>query len=296
VPRPTYHPRRWPTSRPAAGSTRANPWSCPATPAPGKTHLLIALGTAAAEPGHRVRYVTTAALDNELIEAADDKELSRVVGRYARLDLLCVDELGYVHLDPRGAELLFQIITAREKRASIACASKAPLSEWGAAVVDRLTVNAHIIETGSSPAAHRNHPSTEGDRRPPDPQTEDTPDIKNLGGPKRLYGRLKLQHGRCPPRHGGHCQHHWGSGSGDVTTCREGTHRIATARGRAEATLIRPHGPPFCNVSSRRPVQIPPGGAWPAGWPVSRGRRWWSRGGPPSTSLAIARHQTSALV
>jgi len=125
----------------------------------GKTHLLIGLGTAAAEQGRRVRYVTTAALVNELVEAADDKQLSRVVGRYARLDLLCLDELGYVRLDPRGAELLFQIITAREERASIACASNAPFSEWGAtftdprlaaAVVDRLTFNAHIIATGTS--------------------------------------------------------------------------------------------------------------------------------------------------
>lgn len=125
----------------------------------GKTHLLIALGTAAAEQGRRVRYVTTAALVNELVEAADDKQLSRVVGRYARLDLLCLDEVGYVRLDPRGAELLFQIITAREERASIACASNAPFSEWGAtftdprlaaAVVDRLTFNAHIIQTGTS--------------------------------------------------------------------------------------------------------------------------------------------------
>ena len=57
----------------------------------GKTHLLIALGTAAAEQGHRVRYVTTAALVNELVEAADTKQLSRIVGRYARLDLLCLD-------------------------------------------------------------------------------------------------------------------------------------------------------------------------------------------------------------
>jgi DNA replication protein DnaC len=124
----------------------------------GKTHLLIGLGTAAAEAGRRVRYVTTAALVNELVEAADDKQLSRVVGRYARLDLLCLDEVGYVHLDPRGAELLFQIITAREEKASIACASNAPFSEWGrtftdprlaAAVVDRLTFRAHIIATGT---------------------------------------------------------------------------------------------------------------------------------------------------
>ena len=125
----------------------------------GKTHLLIALGTAAAEQGRRVRYITTAALVNELIEAADDRQLSRLVNRYARLDLLCLDEIGYVQLDPRGAELLFQIITAREERASIACASNAPFSEWGnvftdprlaAAVVDRLTFNAHIIQTGTT--------------------------------------------------------------------------------------------------------------------------------------------------
>jgi DNA replication protein DnaC len=124
----------------------------------GKTHLLIGLGTAAAERGLRVRYVTTAALVNELVEAADDRQLSRVLGRYARLDLLCLDEVGYVSLDPRGAELLFQIITAREERASIACASNAPFSEWGAtftdprlaaAVVDRLTFRAHIIQTGT---------------------------------------------------------------------------------------------------------------------------------------------------
>jgi DNA replication protein DnaC len=125
----------------------------------GKTHLLIGLGIAAAEAGRRVRYVTCAALVNELAEAADDRQLGRVLGRYARLDLLCLDEVGYVHLDPRGAELLFQIITDREERASIACASNAPFSEWGhtftdprlaAAVVDRLTFHAHIINTGTA--------------------------------------------------------------------------------------------------------------------------------------------------
>ena len=142
----------------------------------GKTHLLIALGTAAAEQGHRVRYVTTAALVNELVEAADTKQLSRIVGRNARLDLLCLDEIGYVHLDPRGAELLFQIITAREERSSIACASNAPFSEWGAtftdprlaaAVVDRLTFRAHIIQTGTDSYRLR---TTRATRNPTYPQ------------------------------------------------------------------------------------------------------------------------------
>jgi len=81
-----------------------------------------------------------------------------VVARYGRLDLLCLDELAYVHLDPRGAELLFQVLTERDERASIAVASNAPFSEWSAtftdprlaaAVVDRLTFRAHILETGS---------------------------------------------------------------------------------------------------------------------------------------------------
>jgi len=124
----------------------------------GKSHLLIGTGIAACEAGRRVRYVTCAALVNELAEAADDRVLSRTVGRYGRLELLCIDELGYVHLDPRGAELLFQVITEREEKASIACASNASFSDWGAtftdprlaaAVVDRLTFKAHIIETGT---------------------------------------------------------------------------------------------------------------------------------------------------
>jgi DNA replication protein DnaC len=125
----------------------------------GKTHLLIGLGLAACEQGRRVRYVTTAALVNELVEAADERQLSRIVGRYARLDLLLLDELGYVQVDTRGAELLFQIITEREERASIAIGTNLPFSEWGtifadprlvAAIVDRVTFNAHILETGTS--------------------------------------------------------------------------------------------------------------------------------------------------
>jgi DNA replication protein DnaC len=124
----------------------------------GKSHLLIGLGVAAIETGHRVRYVTCAQLVNELAEAADERILSKVVSRYGRLDLLLVDELGYVSVDPRGAELLFQVLTEREERASVAVASNHPFSEWGqtftdprlaAAVVDRLTFHAHIIETGT---------------------------------------------------------------------------------------------------------------------------------------------------
>jgi len=124
----------------------------------GKTHLLIGAGIAACQQGRAVRYTTCAALVNELVEAADERTLAKTIARYGRLDLLCCDELGYLHLDPRGAELLFQVITEREEKASIAVASNAPFSEWGqtftdprlaAAVVDRLTFNALIIPTGT---------------------------------------------------------------------------------------------------------------------------------------------------
>ena len=124
----------------------------------GKSHLLFGMGVAACEAGRRVRYVTTAALVNELVEAAGERALARTIARYGRYDLLLLDELGYLHLDPRGAELLFQVLTDREEKASVAAASNAPFSEWGqtftdprlaAAIVDRLTFNALIIETGT---------------------------------------------------------------------------------------------------------------------------------------------------
>jgi DNA replication protein DnaC len=137
----------------------------------GKSHLLIGTGMAAAEAGKRVRYTTTAALVNELVEAADDRTLSRVIARYGRIDLLCLDELGYLSLDVRGAELLFQVLTEREEKRSVAAASNAPFSEWGrtfsdarlaGAVVDRLTFRSLIIETGSN--SYRLHTATKTKR------------------------------------------------------------------------------------------------------------------------------------
>ena len=125
----------------------------------GKTHLLIGLGTAAAEHGYRVRYVLASRLVNELAEAENDRALTKVIARYGRIDLLCLDELGYLQLDRRGAELLFQVLTEREEKTAIAIASNEPFSGWTktftdprlcAAIVDRLTYDATIIETGTT--------------------------------------------------------------------------------------------------------------------------------------------------
>jgi DNA replication protein DnaC len=125
----------------------------------GKSHLLIGLGTAAAEKGYRVKYTLATRLVNELVEAADEKMLAKTIGRYGRVDLLCIDELGYMELDRRGAELLFQVLTEREEKNSFAIASNESFSGWTktftdprlcAAIVDRLTFNGAIIETGTA--------------------------------------------------------------------------------------------------------------------------------------------------
>lgn len=66
---------------------------------------------------------------NELAEAADEKKLSRTIARYGRVDLLCLDEFGYLDLDKAWAKLLFQNFTEREERRTIAIASNAPFFE-----------------------------------------------------------------------------------------------------------------------------------------------------------------------
>ncbi len=66
---------------------------------------------------------------NELVEAADDKVLAKTIARYGRVDLLCIDELGYMELGRRGAEMLFQVLTEREEKNSIAIASNESFSK-----------------------------------------------------------------------------------------------------------------------------------------------------------------------
>lgn len=127
-------------------------------PGTGKSHLATALGIAACMQSRRVRFVTAAALVNELIEARDDHTLSKVVARYARIELVVLDELAYVPLSATEAELLFQVLDARAEVSPIVVTTNLPFSEWTTvfpeprlckAIVDRLTFNAHIIETGT---------------------------------------------------------------------------------------------------------------------------------------------------
>src|SRR2546421_678130 len=82
----------------------------------GKTHLASGLCVAACEQRRRVRFTTATALVNELVEARAANTLSRALGRWERIELIGIDELGYVPLAEIGAELLFQVIADRAER------------------------------------------------------------------------------------------------------------------------------------------------------------------------------------
>jgi DNA replication protein DnaC len=124
----------------------------------GKTHLATALAVAACQQRKRVRFTTAAELVNDLVEAQQQSELSRIVNRWARYDLVVVDEFAYVAMPDKAAELLFQVIAGRTERAAVIVTTNLPFSEWTTmlpnarlckALVDRLTDRAHIIETGN---------------------------------------------------------------------------------------------------------------------------------------------------
>jgi DNA replication protein DnaC len=121
----------------------------------GKTHLALALGLAACQRGHRVRFTTAAALVHELMEARDEKRLLRLQRLLASCELLIVDELGFVPLSKTGAELLFEVFSQRYERGSTLVTSNLPFQEWTevlgserltGALLDRLTHHVHILE------------------------------------------------------------------------------------------------------------------------------------------------------
>ena len=124
----------------------------------GKTHLLSGLCVAACRQKRRVRFTTAAALVNELVEAKHQVNLRRVLARWARYELIAIDEVGYVPMADLGAEFLFQIIAERAEKAAVILTTNLPFSEWTEvipnarlckALLDRITDRAHIIETGT---------------------------------------------------------------------------------------------------------------------------------------------------
>ena len=97
----------------------------------GKSHLLSALGYVACEKGHSVRHVRVVDMINHLTTAQINGLLGKALKSYTRPDLLLLDELGYLPIDKRGADLLFQVIAARYETGSIVLTTNRPFREWG---------------------------------------------------------------------------------------------------------------------------------------------------------------------
>jgi len=120
----------------------------------GKTHLAIATGVLACEENYRVAFRTAAGLINEMVETRKDNRLSFVLKQFKKMDLLILDELGYISFDLAGAELLFQLLATRYETMSTFITSNLAFSDWvkifhdktlTAAILDRITHHALIL-------------------------------------------------------------------------------------------------------------------------------------------------------
>jgi len=121
----------------------------------GKSHLAIALGYAACEAGFRVRFATAIDIVNTLSAADKAGRFVQEMNKYTRPDLLVCDELGYLPIDKRGADLLFQIISQRYERGAIVLTTNKVFKHWPSifnndstltsAILDRLLHHAETI-------------------------------------------------------------------------------------------------------------------------------------------------------
>src|ERR1700730_17926071 len=122
----------------------------------GKSHTLIALGVAAVQAGHRVRYFTAADLVDTLYRGLADNSVGRIIETLLRPDLVIIDELGFAPLDDTGAQLLFRLVAAAYERRALGIGSPWPFEQWGrflpehttaVSLLDRLLHHSNVVVT-----------------------------------------------------------------------------------------------------------------------------------------------------
>lgn len=121
----------------------------------GKTHLATALGYAACLEGQSVMFADAIAVVKDLQAAQQAGALKRTIKKYLRPRLLILDEVGYLPIDQRRADLLFQVISQRHERGSIILTTNKPFKDWA-------STTAPSLSGGVGPAAascrYRPHP------------------------------------------------------------------------------------------------------------------------------------------
>jgi DNA replication protein DnaC len=146
-------------------------------PGTGKTHVAIGLAAAACQRGKKVRFFRVTELMTQLLEAREERGLGRLRSQLARLELLVLDEFGYVPASQVGAELLFDVISTAYEKTSVIVTTNLPFERWTevlgserlvGATLDRLTHRCHLLEaTGESyrlkEARRRRQASTAGE-------------------------------------------------------------------------------------------------------------------------------------
>ena len=99
-------------------------------PGTGKSHLATALAAEACARGYKVRFFRATELVTTLIEARDERSYLRLKTQLSKLDLLVLDELGYVPASKVGAELLFDVISTAYERTSMIVTTNLPFESW----------------------------------------------------------------------------------------------------------------------------------------------------------------------